>query len=232
MNAQKKQQDGMHRHLPAPGRLRSVPARPALFAVLFLSVAAILPAEALGSPDWGYALDLPEGYVLAERSGNDRYHFTHNLFPAELQIALYPTGQFKTAGEALSWVTKQLASTGTEADFTWRYRSAAIARLEFGASAGWALSVELAGGKGSLVMACFAPAERATELEPLIVSTLDAVFTDNGAYFCPGPMTAFAWPAEGRRTPGIGMPTSISRFPSTPPILPRTSPSSTGSSAF
>lgn len=168
----------------------------ALVSCLFLFLGGSLSAEALASQTWGYAIDLPEGYTLEEKSGTDRYHFSHTMFPVDLQIALYPNEKFPDAGKALNYVTKQLKSTGTEVAFEWRYRSAAIGKIETGDYAGWSVSVELENKKGWLVMACFAPEANATELEALIISTLDGVFTDEGSYFECGPMTAFAWPKE------------------------------------
>lgn len=165
----------------------------AFLAVALFAAVAPLAAEALGSPEWGYSLDLPEGYSLVEKSGTTRYHFSHALYPAELQIALYPSGNFPAADKALKFVTGQFQSTGTEVAFDWRLRSAAIGRIETESLGGWSVALELAGQKGWLVMACFAPIDRSTELEALMISTLDAVFTDEGSYFEPGPMTAFAW---------------------------------------
>ncbi len=167
-----------------------------LFLTLLLLSAGFLNAEALVSPEWGYALDLPEAYVLAERNGTSRYHFSHNMYPVELQIALYPRTQFTKAVDALTFVTAQLESKSGTAVFEWRTREASLCMLKFATNAGWALSLELAGEKGWLVMACFTSAARATELEPLMISTLDSVFTDDGSYFETGPMSAFAWPKE------------------------------------
>jgi len=167
-----------------------------LVICLCLFISGTLSAEALSSQTWGYAIDLPEGYALAEKSGTDRYHFSHTMFPVDLQIALYPTEKFTGADKALNYVTTQLKSTGTEVAFEWRFRSAAIGKIETGEYAGWSVALELANKKGWIVMACFAPEARATELESLIISTLDGVFTDDGSYFESGPMTAFAWPKQ------------------------------------
>ncbi len=166
-----------------------------LFALLLLA-ASVLGAEALVSPEWGYALDLPEAYVLSDRSGTSRYRFSHGMYPVELHMALYPRKQFAKAADALSFVTAQFGSKSGTAVFDWRNRAAAICQLEFPGNAGWALSLELAEDKGWLVMACHTDAKRATELEPLMISTLDSVFTDDGSYFETGPMTAFAWGKE------------------------------------
>lgn len=165
-------------------------------AAFVLLVSASVHAEAIGSPEWGYSLDLPEGYVLAEKRGTDRYRFAHALYPVNLQIAVYPRRQFRAAKDALQFVTGQLGSRGPNVTIRWRYRDASIGQLAFPGYAGWALAVELAESRGWLVLAVTAADQNATELEPLMISTLDAVFTDDGSYFTPGPMTAFAWAPE------------------------------------
>lgn len=177
--------------------LRSRPRRlHALFFILFFALAFHMASESLISPEWGYALELPEGYVLENSLGSTRYAFVNELYPINLQIALYPFTQFASSLDALTFVTEQLKSTGSTVAFEWRFRSAAIGQLEFPSNAGWAVSVELAEKKGWLVMASYAQKERATELESLIISTLDSVFTDHGSYFESGPMTSFAWGKE------------------------------------
>lgn len=163
---------------------------------VLLLVCGFAAAEQLISTDWGYGLDLPEGYTLENKDGSSRYHFSHQLFPITLQIALYPKGDFKQASAALTFVTNQLASEGRQVSFPWRLRGAAITQLKFPGGAGWAASVELAHDKGWLVLACHTKPELATELEPIIISTLDTIATDRLSWREPGPMTAFAWADE------------------------------------
>jgi hypothetical protein len=181
------------------GKNQLWPKNAVAFALL-CALACLAPtglrAEILGSPEWGYSLDLPEGYVLAERKDTARYRFTHSLYPVDLRIACYPRNQFDGAGKALSFITSQLGQGDKEIAFKWRNRGAAIGQIASSASAGWALAVELAGGKGWLALACTTAPDRATELEGLIISTLDSVFTDDGSWFETGPMTAFAWGKE------------------------------------
>lgn len=167
-----------------------------LFICIFLINLHNLAGEALTSPEWGYSIDLPEGFSLINKNGNTRYLFSHDMFPLDLQLALYPKTQFKESSDALLFVAKQLSSSGEIASFDWRWRKAAITELDFQGKAGWALAVELANDTGFLVMASFTDAARKTELENVMISTLDSVFTDDGSYFESGPMTSFAWAKE------------------------------------
>jgi len=163
-----------------------------LFFLLFGPRAAI-SAEILLSDQWGYAVDLPEGYVLEEKSGAERYRFSHELFPVTLQIALYERAQFPGAVQMLKHVTSQYGSEGPEAPFTWRFREAAIAQLKFSGGAGWALCLELAGERGWLVLAVHTAEDKALDMEAVMISTLDSAATDHSSWREPGPMTSFAW---------------------------------------
>ena len=77
-----------------------------LFLSCFFFLSVSLSAEQMYSPSWGYALDLPEDFVLANREENERYLFQHAILPVDLQIALYEEPQFKTAKEAAEHVFK------------------------------------------------------------------------------------------------------------------------------
>lgn len=163
---------------------------------VLLLVCGLATAEQLISTEWGYGLDLPEGYTLEKKTGSARYNFSHQLFPVTLQIALYSKPEFNQASGALSFVTNQLASQGQQVSFLWRFREAAISQLNFPGGAGWAVSVELAHEKGWLVLACHTKPDLATDLEPIIISTLDTIATDKSSWREPGPMTTFAWANE------------------------------------
>ncbi len=166
------------------------------FAALFfllLGPPVALSAEILVSDQWRYAIDLPEGYVLEEKSGSERYRFSHEIFPVTLQVALYERMQFTTAEQTLNHITDQYESEGPEAPFTWRFREAAIAQLKFPGGAGWALSIELAEERGWLVFAVHTAEDKAVAMEAVMISTLDSVATDRASWREPGPMTTFAW---------------------------------------
>ena len=100
-----------------------------LFLSCFFFLSISLSAEQMYSPSWGYALDLPEDFVLANREGNERYLFQHAILPVDLQIALYEEPQFKTAKEAAEHVFKQLKMTHKDVPFVWRNKEALYIHL-------------------------------------------------------------------------------------------------------
>ncbi len=174
---------------------------PCVFALLFCAV-FLCTAEILSSPSWSYMLDLPEGFELADKSGTTKYLFSNTVVPAELVIALYPSDAYGSAEDALLSAARQIHSSGETASFSWRHRQCAVSSLSFSlpggtAYEGWGTALELSGKRGFLVMLSYAPQDRFRDCEPIIVSALDAVFTDRGSLYEAGPMTAFAFPPEG-----------------------------------
>ncbi len=172
------------------------PCRAFLVCCLIAAFAAA-NAEIIGSPEEGWSIDLPEGYILAEKSGSDRYRFTHTIFSSDLLIARYDAAQFSSAEEALIHVQKQFTDTQDRAAFFWRNREAALGKIESSQLSGWSLALELPEKRGWLAFASVSPPDKFEYSEILILSTLDAVCTDEGSWFASGPITTFAWPQEG-----------------------------------
>ncbi len=173
-----------------------------LFCILGIS------AEALTSPTWGYSLDLPEGFVLANREGNSRYLFQHSIQPVDLQIALYAKGEFSSPKQNAEHIFAQLKMKHKDKPFDWHYKKAYLSMIEFEYApsekyqkkrlAGWLLVLELPNDKGNLVMLTYTDADKAKTCEPLMISSLDTVFTDVNSYFIPGPVTTALYPERGK----------------------------------
>lgn len=168
-----------------------------LFVLFCTLTSKEISAEIFGFPESGFALDLPEGFTLIEKDKNSRFYLSHSVVPADLQIAVYPPQQFKSSIQTLQHVTAQFSSTGGEVTFEWRYENVSIGEIVSDTVHGWALAVSLPQNKGWLVLVSYTSVENYSKVEPLLISSLDAVFTDTGSWFCPGPMTSFAWPDEG-----------------------------------
>lgn len=182
--------------------------RKGLFACVLLFVFGLgLCAEAFYSPTWGYALDMPEGFVLADRQESTRYLFQHSILPVDLQIALYPKKEFTDAGKASAHIFEQLKMQHKDISFSWRNRDAVLSMVEFvyapseeyksKALAGWLLTLDLPDDRGWLVMLTYTDKEKAKDCEPLMISSLDTVFTDTSSYFEPGPVTCALYPKRG-----------------------------------
>lgn len=168
-----------------------------------------LTCESVYSPTWGYALDLPEGFVLSDREESTRYLFQHSILPVDLQVALYAKKEFADVQKAAAHIFEQLKMQHKDLPFVWRNKDAFLAMVDFvyapskeyksKALSGWLLTLELPDEKGWLVMLTYTDKEKAKTCEPLMISSLDTVFTDPLSYFEPGPVTAALYPKTGEK---------------------------------
>lgn len=163
-----------------------------LFIIFFSP--SILKGESIGSSTWNFSLKLPELWVLVDKNEpNDRYRFSHQLFNADLYIALYNNDEFKSAPEALSFVNMQFSDSAQETSFYWRHKEIGIGHFETNTLSGWTIACELYNQKGWIVLAGVSPIDESLQNEDLIISTLDSLVIDEGSLLSPGPMTHFAW---------------------------------------
>ena len=167
---------------------------------------AALCAEEIASSEYLFSADIPEGFFLAEGNGKDRFMFQNAVFPAELQTAVYPRGQFEKAADCLAFVLGQVGSSEEAAELAWRGRDAAISRIDFGFGKGWGFAAELPQGKGFLAVISYSYAGQASpmgirmsgeELELFHLSALDSFLTGLGNAASPGIVATFAYPKEG-----------------------------------
>ncbi len=182
-------------------------AKKNLFALLLAAfLASFLNAETISLGEYLFSADIPEGFALVERRGNDRLKFQNSVFPAELQVAVYPYGDFDQAGKALSSVARQIGSLEECKELTWRGRKAAVSKLDFPLGKGWGAAAELPQEKGWLVVIAYTYSNAASlargkfsedELELFHLSVLDSFLTGVGNALSPGIVTTFAFPEEG-----------------------------------
>ncbi len=184
-------------------RLRAfVPA-----AWIFL-LCALFPArggaETVTDPQFGYSLDLPEGFSLAGSTEDGMSClFTHDRVPVQLALRLYPQAVYADAEAALSGALEKLSAQGDIDRLEWRGTPCAVAVFSVrlpGADApsrGWAEAVSLPGKETQLVLLCYADSDREHDLEQFIVSVLNSLAIDRESLHCPGILTAYAFPPEG-----------------------------------
>ena len=152
------------------------------------------------SPTWGYGLDLPEGFELIDKTGNDAYMFEHTELPVSVIARAYPTSRFSTAEKAMESVMKSLGADCETSDFTWRSTSCVASAfsmvLNGAVETGWATAVPLPEKNGILVLIAYTPDEYFPQLMQFIISCVDSVYTDRGSYYSAGPITTFAYPEQ------------------------------------
>ncbi len=171
-----------------------------LFFFLFFCLIP-LSSEQMFSPDWGYTLDLPEGFVMTSNQENTRYQFDHSMLPVTLLIASYPLERYETAEASLESVYTGLQLKGEIETLKWRGNDSAIGlfTIENGSNvfSGWAISVLLPENKGTTVFLGYAPIDENPFYGQVIASALDSVDFSRGTVIDTGIITKYAYPSEG-----------------------------------
>ena len=177
--------------------------------ILALVLFSVLPATAdqMGSATFGFSLDLPEGFVVTENTGDGRgYQFKHQFCSAQIIIRIYETRRYQSAQAALEDTLNKLSATSTDIDAVeWRQTDCSLAQFQIAlagqAYGGRGVAVELPEEKGWFTMLAYAPTSDGRgnnpsfDLDQLIVSTIDSVSIDRGSQFGVGPVTAYAFPS-------------------------------------
>ena len=84
-----------------------------LIVLTILIVLSPAAADLMHSPTWGYGLDLPEGFELLDKNGNDAYMFEHSELPVSVIVRAYPTSRYATPAKAMENVMKSLEQNTT-----------------------------------------------------------------------------------------------------------------------
>ncbi|MDR0709812.1 MAG: hypothetical protein LBF77_07075 [Spirochaetaceae bacterium] len=173
---------------------------------LFCLIPALLAAEPLYSPSWGFRIDLPPDMELEAGDGKNKFSF-RSPEGISFELAAYPASRYESIGQMTADVQKRLGNAGDVSGFDYYGQEAALMELSFSGNEGWALFIELEdtaaagtenpgnGPKPKLLALAFGPAGKA-ELQPIYFSALDSVAPTALHTLAPGPVTEFAWPRE------------------------------------
>ncbi|HAH61092.1 MAG TPA: hypothetical protein DCL73_03205 [Treponema sp.] len=175
-------------------------------AVCLLLPVVPLAAEIVTDTDFGWSLDLPEGFKVDDHTDDGMsYLFSHDRMPVSLAVKLYETGTYKSAEEALSGAVAKLPSgTCEKSPFTWRNTDCALGTFSMTIGqkkyTGWAESVTLPVKGAQLVLLCYADAQIEKDSEQFIMSVLNSLAIDRGSSFEPGIIVSYAFPPTEKQT--------------------------------
>ena len=173
--------------------------------VLFCNIPVL--ADQMGSATFGFSLDLPEGFVVTENTGDGRgYQFKHQFCSVEIIIRIYETKRYQSAQAALEDTLTRLSASSTDIDAVeWRQTDCSLAQFQIAlagqAYGGRGVAVELPEQKGWFTMLSYAPTSDGRgnnpsfDLDQFIVSVIDSLSIDRGSQFGVGPVTAYAFPS-------------------------------------
>lgn len=171
--------------------------------VLPLCVAA---ADVFSVPQFGYAIDFPEGFSLDDGSDDaSLLLFRHTLLPVEVMTCVYPADAYLSASAALAGTFAKLGATGKVDAVRWRNQRCALSRMTVrndaldGPHEGWSCAVPLPDQKGWLTVFAYAPAASVADCEQFLRSVLDSVMTDAGSQREAGIVTASEFPGGKRQ---------------------------------
>ena len=177
-----------------------------LICVLF---PPLLSAEEVIDNEYGYSLDLPEGFSVAEYTQDGfSYRFVHDKMPVSLILKLYTDNKFNSSEQALSGTLDKLSAKYEIDKFEWRNVDCAISSFEMKlpntkGSKGWSVGVPLVQKNAHLVLLCYADLDKALNCEQFIISSLNSLAIDRGSYFSPGIITTYAFPRNNLKDVSI-----------------------------
>ncbi len=182
-------------------------------AVFFLALSPVLRAEVIDVKEYGYSLDLPEGWEPFDASNAQKLSFMDPQAGAMLQVTVVAHERGMTAAEMEGAIEKQLKAAGEGEAFTFSGRDAYLAEVTFsnsaGAHEGYILVVkgldQVSGAIPSIdgILVCFAPQEIFQEANDDILSALDSFSPNADGKLYPGPLSQYLSPLSGgSRKPG------------------------------
>jgi hypothetical protein len=172
-----------------------------LTAAVCLVLSAIpLAAEIVADNDFGWTLDLPEGFRIDDHTKDGMsYLFSHDRMPVSLAVKMYTGDTCKSADEAFSGAVSKLPDgTSEKTLFTWRNTNCVLGSFSMTLGqkkyTGWGEAVTLPAKDVQIVLLCYADAEVEKDCEQFIFSILNSLTIDRGSNFEPGIIVSYAFP--------------------------------------
>lgn len=179
-----------------------IPYRRAVFLVLLaMLIPRFAAAEALYSPAWGFAVDIPEGYEFIGGDGRNRFSFSAPI-ETMFDIVVYGSETYASLQETAEGVKRQLGSRGEISYFDYHGKEAALMEMIIDDPKnplyGWCFIGELPEKKAYLTALAYAPENignlQKNEVLSFHFSVLDSIILSKIDRYAPGPITEFAYP--------------------------------------
>ena len=168
--------------------------------IVFISLfCTALNAEKLKSPTYGYELDLPEGFFLAEKTPDGKiYIFQHEFFVTQIVIKIDSKKDFTSAKNCLDSNITKLKGKGETETFIYHNTDCALGNLSINQQEflGQAATFFLKESNSYLTVIAYSPAQNADDMMQLHLSILDSVYIDEASIFSNGIYTSYAYPRK------------------------------------
>lgn len=160
-------------------------------------------AEIIKDIDYGFSLDIPEGYTLEEQSSDgNSLLFSHPNIPVIFVIKISNEKSAETS-QVLQTSLKKLSAEYDTDKIIWSEQNCAISSFKMNLDQdyeGWAVSVPLKIPYSFLTLLCYAPEYLNGGAQQFIISTLNSLSLDyvESNNFS-GIFTEYAFPKEGKK---------------------------------
>ena len=170
--------------------------------LLILFAASFSFAEQITDRDFGFSLDIPEGFEIADYTQDGMsYIFSHPNIPVSLVMKITEETQAKTAAEVLKKNLNKLSAKGETDSFEWNGSECGISSFTMTLDDnyfGWSVAAPVKIKGYYVVLLCYAP-QAQKGCEQFIISTVNSLCINSDFYNRPGIITSYAFPPEGRK---------------------------------
>jgi hypothetical protein len=171
--------------------------------LLIFMVPVLLSAAPLVSHQWGFQIDLPEGYQYVTGDGKDRFSFRSQAGTI-FDLVVYAGNSYPSVLALAEDVQRRLRNQGGLDPFEYRKKQAVLLELRFPGKEdffeGWGLCVALEAQKDNqekrtvlLLALAYGPVGK-EELQELHLSALDSIAPTPQDRHAPGPITEYSYP--------------------------------------
>ena len=167
---------------------------------LFL-FSTFLFSEIILDKDFGFSLDIPEGFELADSTEDGTsILLSHPNLPVTLAIKIYYQKEYKSSSESLNSALNKLSAQGSIDELTWQGKKCSISTFNMSLDQnykGWAVGapVKL---DSYLVVLGYAPENIFQQCQFFIVSAINSLCIDDNSYNTPGIFIDYAFPKAGK----------------------------------
>ena len=159
-------------------------------------------AEKITDRDFGFSLDIPEGFEIADYTQDGMsYVFSHPNIPVTLIMKITEESKSPSAAEVLKKTLNKLSAKGSTDSFEWNGTSCGISSFTMTLDDnyfGWSVAAPVKIKGYYVVLLCYAP-ESKKGCEQFIISTINSLCIDSEYLNSPGIVTSYAFPPEGRK---------------------------------
>ncbi len=168
--------------------------------LLFIIFASPLFAEQITDRDFGFSLDVPEGFEIADYTQDGMsYVFSHPNIPVTLVMKITEEAEANSAADVLKKNLNKLSATGQTDSFSWNDTNCGISSFTMTLDDkyfGWSVAAPLKIKGYYVVLICYAP-ESKKGCEQFIISTVNSLCINSEYLNRAGIITSYAFPSEG-----------------------------------